>query len=895
MRLHSRSVKSILCLCFVGGIGVASVFGDVGAVATPLPGSQGTDTSLAATDSQVTVKGRGPYADLAITVNQTKNLTSQATSITWTGGTPTVPGPGRFGNQYLQIMQCWGDDDGSNPDNPGPPPEQCEQGAVAGIYGGLPGGLYPAGFTLSRVVSRSDWANFNPTVGHLDTRTTNVWLPFRSVGGTVVDVQSDPNFNPSVVGGNFWLNPYFNIITTNEIAGAVTGPNGEGAELFQVLTGVQSSGLGCGQRSQPVPGGAAKVPQCWIVVVPRGSAADENVGTPFATNASQFGVATSPLAPSAWQHRIAIPIEFNPVDSPCSLAKEERRIVGSELALPAVANWQPALCTGAGLPPYSYAPVSDASARQQLAAHAPGGPGMIAVSRPLAAESISATNPVVYSPLSASGLVVGFNVERNPNLQAPPAELQLEGVRVADMNLTPRLVAKLLTQSYTQQVSIVEPPKYPWLATNPAHLGLDPEFIKFNPEFSLLQIADGRTFSGLQLPAGNSDAAQQVWEWLLADPEASAWLSGVPDEWGMTVNPVYSTTTAANPTGIAFGDPIPNSFPKSDPYCFQAAPFGPGNSIVPSLLCGTDWMPYKNGLAESAFVSRVAFDGAKIVQNPFAQTQNEVWTKDIPQFLGRRSMLSLTDTPSAAQYGLQVARLSRAGDNTDNRAFVAPDSAGIAAGVESMVPRDVPSVREPTPTAVAPGAYPLSTMTYVATMPLTLDTKARSDYAAFIEYATGAGQVPGLELGQLPRGYAPLSQSLKTQALGAAALVRNLVAAPAGPDPQTTVPTTTRPRPQRPSSTLPSVPDTTPTTVVVETPTTTTAPGDPADVPKPTTPSVVTPIVGLAGSRFAVPGLAVMALGSALGVLEITKRPRRKLTPDPEPEQDADTDEPGDN
>ncbi len=894
MKLHSRSVKSILCLCFVGGIAVASVFGDVGAVATPVPGSQGVDTSLPATDSQVTVKGSGPYADLAITVNQTKNLTSQATSITWTGATPTVSGPGRFGSQYLQIMQCWGDDDGTNPNNPGPPPEQCEQGAVAGTYGGLPGGLYPAGFTLSRVISRSDWANFNPAVGHLDTRTTNVWLPFRSVGGTVVDVQSDPKFNPSVVGGNFWLNPYFNIITTNEIAGAVTGPNGKGAELFQVLTGVQSSGLGCGQRSQPVPGGAAKVPQCWIVVVPRGNAADENVGTPFETNAEQFGVATSPLAPSAWQHRIAIPIEFNPVDSPCSLAKEERRIVGSELALPAVGSWQPALCTGAGLPPYSYAPVSDSSARQQLAAHAPGGPGMIAVSRPLAAESISATNPVVYSPLSASGLVIGFNVERNPNLQAPPEELQLAGVRIADMNLTPRLVAKLLTQSYTQQVSILEAPKYPWLATNPAHLGLDPYFIKFNPEFGLLQIADGRTFSGLQLPAGNSDAAQQVWEWLLADPEASAWLSGVPDEWGMTVNPVYNTTAAANPTGLAFGDPIPNSFPKSDPYCFQAAPFGPNNSILPSQLCGTDWMPYKNGFAESAFVSRVAFDGAKIVQNPFAQTQNEVWTKDIPQFLGRRSMLSLTDTPSAAQYGLQVARLSRAGDNGDNRAFVAPDSAGIAAGIDSMVPKDVPAVREPAPTAVAPGAYPLATMTYVATMPLTLDAKARSDYAAFIEYATGAGQVPGLDLGQLPRGYAPLSESLKAQALGAAALVRNLVAAPAETEPATTVPTTTRPRPQRPPSTVPSVPDTTPTTVVVET-TTTTAPVDPADVPKPTTPSVVTPIVDLAGSRFAVPGLAVMALGSALGVLEITKRPRRKLTPDPEPEQDADTDEPEDN
>ena len=282
-----------------------------------VPGSQGTDTSLPATDSAVTVHGRDGFADLAITVNQTQHLTNQAVSITWTGGAPTISGPGRFGSRYLQIMQCWGDDDGTVPSNPGPPPEQCEQGAVAGTYGGLPGGLYPGGFALSRVISRSDWANFNAGVGHLDTRTTNVWLPFRGVDGSVVEAQTDPTFNPAVVGGNFWLNPYYNLTTSNEIAGGVTGPDGKGAELFQVLTGVQSSGLGCGQKVQPVTGGK-KVPKCWIVVVPRGTAADENLGTPYADNAAQFGVATSPVSPTAWQHRIAIPLDFNPVDSPCA-------------------------------------------------------------------------------------------------------------------------------------------------------------------------------------------------------------------------------------------------------------------------------------------------------------------------------------------------------------------------------------------------------------------------------------------------------------------------------------------------------------------------------------------------------------------------------------------------
>ena len=81
--------------------------------ADSVAGSQGTDTSLPVTDSQVTVAGRGAFASLKLTVNQTKNLTNQAVSITWQGGAPTIQGPGRFACNFLQIFQCWGDDDGS--------------------------------------------------------------------------------------------------------------------------------------------------------------------------------------------------------------------------------------------------------------------------------------------------------------------------------------------------------------------------------------------------------------------------------------------------------------------------------------------------------------------------------------------------------------------------------------------------------------------------------------------------------------------------------------------------------------------------------------------------------------------------------------------------------------
>ena len=900
------------------------------AAADSVAGSQGVDTSLPPTDSQVTVRGRDAFSTLAVTVNQTASLTNQAVSITWSGGTPTRSGPGRFGAHYLQIMQCWGDDDGTVPGNPGPPPEQCEQGAVTGTYGGLSDSPYPAGFATTRIISRSDWPNYSPTVGYLDTRTTNVYLPFRAVDGTTINNPTDPTFIPAEGGGNFWLNPYFSIVTTNEVAGAVTGPDSQGAELFQVLNGVQSSGLGCGQKIQPVTGGGTKIPKCWIVVVPRGSAVNEDAGTPYAGQADQSGVVTSPVSPSAWQHRIAIPIDFNPVDSPCALGADERRIAGTQLASPAISSWQPVLCSTDGLPPYSYVPVSDSSARQQLLSGQSGAPGMVVISKPESADAVDPAKPVVYAPLSVSGLTIGFNIERNPTNDAPVDEQQLTGVRVADLQLTPRLVAKLLTQSYTEAVSINSDPGYTWTGRNPTHLGKDPDFLRFNPEFAQLQIQDGRTFSGLQLPAGNSDAAQQVWEWVLADPEASAWLAGQPDDWGMVVNPVYATDAAKNSTGIAFGDPLPNSFPKADPYCYQAPRRGRNNSIIPAPLCGTDWMPYRGSLAQAAQITRTAADTAKIAENPFALTSSDVWKRDTPQYVGRRDMLALTDTPSAALFGVQTAKLSRAGDDGATRTFIAPDTAGLIAGVDSMAPRSEPTVLEPTPTASAPAGYPLTTLSYAAISPLALDEQARAEYAAFLRYAVTEGQVPGVQFGQLPRGYAPLPDALVQRAAQTIVDVVTMTApvtptttvpttAPPTTSPETTAaptttgviasspnttaastpaaipttatpttvrrvnPTTAAPTPSAPAAIVPSSVDTVATTTPVETTpaaaaattVAATAVVDQADTPVSSTPAVITPIVNLARSRYAVPGLGVMAVGSALVALEITKRPRR--------------------
>lgn len=877
MRRDRRS-RRIGALMALAGVGLAALAPSPGATEdAPTPGSAGIDTSLPATDSQVVINGRDEYAGLEITVNQTKDLVNQAVSITWKGAAPTTSGAARFAEHYLQIMQCWGDDDGSVAANPGPPPTQCVAGASDAVYGGRNLGVFPGGgYTLERIISRNDFANFDPTVGVMDERSKEVWMPFHAVDGTVINSHLDRSFNPSVVGGNYWLNPYFNAITTNEIAGGRTGANGQGAELMEITTGLESSGLGCGTKSQKVAGGDAKVPKCWLVVVPRGSAADENEGTPFSADK---GVFTSPLAPAAWKHRIAIPLEFTPLDSSCDLAAEQRRISGNEMPVPAISSWQQELCTTPGLPPYAYGTVGDAAARQQLASSLPGGPGMVVVSRPLESDALDPSNPVLYAPLTVSSTVIGFNIERRPRAGVDPAEENLRSVRVAELNLTPRLVAKLLTQSYKHQTAIAgSDPGYDWVKGNPQQLTSDPDFLRFNPEFKLLE-NNGKNLGGLVMPSRDSDAAQHLWSWVFADPEARAWLEGEPDEFGMKVNPVYSSDADSNPSGSAFGNPIPEQFPKSDPYCYRAPNQGPAADIVPPPLCGTDWLPYTQSLRDSARLTRAADDGAKTFLDTLAPSSDKSWKSEGPQTIGSRSIMSLTDSASAFQYGLQTARLSRAGDDGVDRKFIAPDVGGMAAGVAAMQAAEGSTVLESVPTTDAPNAYPLTEITYAAITPLVLEAQDRADYAAFLDYAGGGGQVPGRGLGQLPPGYAPLSEQLRAETLAVAKQVREL--SPPTEEAEET-----------PNTPGPSSGDSTPLFDATSFPSSSTASLSPAaqqelaadfgsvtpvETPaaSPAASKLMTPILKLAGSRFVLPALAGVALFSGLGTVEITKRPRR--------------------
>jgi hypothetical protein len=243
-------------------------------------------------------------------------------------------------------------------------------------------------------------------------------------------------------------------------------------------------------------------------------------------------------------------------------------------------------------------------------------------------------------------------------------------------------------------------------------------------------------------------------------------------------------------------------------------------------------------------------------------------------------MLSLTDTASAAAYGLQSAKLSRAGDNSPDRTFIAPDAGGLTAGIEGMRPGADPSVLEADPSADAPLGYPLTALTYAMIRPLTLDVDARSDYASFIDYAVSGGQVSGLEPGQLPRGFATLPEELRDQAKASAVTIRDLQPPPGAAPVAPAAPASPSPAPSSSSGGASSVPSSGSRTSVTTTPTAAAAPPAPpvaavAVGPEGESSTLLTPVLALARNRFVIPVLAGVALLSALAALEISKRPRR--------------------
>ncbi|MGI9197878.1 MAG: hypothetical protein ACR2KE_10500, partial [Candidatus Nanopelagicales bacterium] len=422
-------------LCGALGLSLLAASAVLGLTATAGASEVGADGTVHVrdTDSAVTKSGEGQFTDLTVTVSQTTGLVNQVIRVSWTGGAPTKPEFGNLGTDYLQIMECWG---GTKDD--GPPREKCQYGGQRAWNGGQ--NTNSRQLTTTGVTDPAEEANPEWEVDGL------AYVPFESwTGKTTTGPKSE----------------FFDRYTSNEVNHARTRPDGTGEEYFEVQTGVESPGLGCGQVKD------GETPLCWLVVVPRGST--EVDGSVRGTTTGD-PLDTSPLSASNWKNRIVFPLDFQPIGTACPIGRDEIPLLGTDRIAEAISRWQPALCAG-GDGNFSYVVLSDEAARQKSQSDAPD---LTFVERGLLPDAVSPQHPVVYAPIALSGVTISFNLESQSSSLAPDDVRRRDGERLTGVKLNQRLVAKLLTQTYRYDAA----PDPKRVAGNPWDLSSDPEFLE---------------------------------------------------------------------------------------------------------------------------------------------------------------------------------------------------------------------------------------------------------------------------------------------------------------------------------------------------------------------------------------------------------------------------------
>ena len=732
---------------------------------TPIANADGSMTiSWLDTVRDETAPNYSLFAGLEVTVSQVQDLTYQAVNVGWTGGVETSPQ--QLAANYLQIMQCW--DDGSGTADR----TNCQFGAATGPTVALLG---------SNAMTRSlgyegedplqDYTgifDISPPLGEFEHVYS---VPFETAPSTrYPDGESTHD-----------IELFFGPTSTNEISGARTTADGSGEISFEIQTAVEAPHLGCGAEQAD-----GEIRQCWLVVVPRGEVTADGQNYQDGVNGRLGG---SPLSQSNWDNRIEFPLGFRSVESNCKIGASETRTTGNEMVATAFGSWQSAMCKRSNV--FGFSMIGDSESRRNIVSATAGAARLAFLDNPLNATE-AAGSTLTYAPAVKSALTIAFNI--NYTIKGGfPLEYK-EGQQVTDMTLNPRLVAKLLTQSYQDDVPGGE--LLPYLSTNAVNLRLDPEFLELNPEFE--EFVESAEPAGLMVPIGNEDVFAQVWKWIKADANANAFLSGTADEWGMVVNPNYQTLDINNDSTI-------NSFPKADLATYRES------ESIPEPGFGTfELRPYVADLHDGGVRAFRGDSGTKVFWD--VSRSPAAFVSGGTQDLGRRFMLTITDLATAQRLGLSTAKLIN-----PNGEAVEATTESINSAISEFVKSKPSGVKVSTAALTKDESYPLATMTYAAVDVCRASIAELKSYSAFLEFISGKGQTIGNGVGEIPSGYAPLDKAQKAAVKRAVKVISIEVADPVCAEHLETTTTTT----EVPVTTVTTDDDETPGTEVAVVPTVT--------------------------------------------------------------------------
>ena len=515
---------------------------------------------------------------------------------------------------------------------------------------------------------------------------------------------------------------------------ATTARNGTGELDIQILTVAENQFLGCGVRHR-----------CSLAIVPAqggntlsspADCRDHSIDT-GGTDLGQFAF-SSQTGSCSWKQRIVVPLSFAPAPTNCTIKKADFAAIGSPMLLRAMDQWRAGLCASSSPLALTF---NSAITEPEAIADLPSGLGDIALTTRPSSTKLASSKTYTYAPVAISAVAVAYWVD-NP----------VTGQPVRTLKLDPRLVAKLVTQSYNFENEGCghgkPPPKIGCdgaVDGNPFNLFDDPEFKRLNPKVQA-PAGNGAAFQVPTVESGHSDMTWEITRWMSVNKAADGFVQGQFDPWGMHVNTDY--------LGLKY--PL-DSFTGQDSYPVIAHKYSPvfPLNMVASYQAqnwdpGTDW----------------------------EKDQFGNFPRDPIEVPGERALFAILDEGDAAAFRFPVARLR---NHTGH--YVAPSARSMAAALPSLITSPNHITQRVDYKKQTAGAYPLTMVIYAMVPTSGVKPAKAAAIARFLDFVAGPGQVPGVQPGDLAPGYLPLTAKMRAQTLSAATMVANQAGNKASPSP----------------------------------------------------------------------------------------------------------------
>ena len=775
-------VATGLCFGAGGGVGAAKVSPagyaqplDASASASPSPSSSAAPSTEG--DSICTPVGagltcKGTYggdnaydptvattqqvaAPPTVTVSQTTNLTHQVVNVSWADFTPSyrtslVSSGEDFFND-VTVMEC--------------------KGAV--VDGKPTGPDYDGAYGTASAPNDC----YNVTANGAVYGPANMVDTYTSTGG--IDVQS---YQPSTLSCS--------------MPGAGT-TCGTGSAQFEIETKLQNSFLGCDDTSP-----------CYLVVMPNWGGDDgSNAGSgtqpvdPFQDMTytancgdhefdgggpfgSGFGTQFINDTSCTWNDRFVIPLSFAPTPTQyCPNNDYQFYADGSPELEQAMQQWLPAWCTAKPAVDFDFnSGVDEYTARSEFLSGSAAGSAsadIALVTDPASSALTSGSSrKFTYAPIANTGIAIAYYLDDTAT-----------GQPVTNLKLDARLVAKLLTNSYSYSFGVCAQGQTaqsqtcdPAVAGNPTSILHDPEFYQLNPEYTAADFHDPTGVGDDTEPlviAGDSDMTYELTRWIESDADAASFLAGQPDPWGMHVNTYFKTGETYPISDYVKLDP---GFSQTEAQALLAG--SPSNvqtmQATWNPITGQDnvdldmlaWQP--TGLTFDEPCVSGACDGNS-GPSVYGQEHNDAET------IGARTMFAVVDTGDSGAYEFPTAQLVNSAGNAEG-----PTTEAMTAALDSMKTNPDKITQYQDFSSTSPNAYPLTEVQY-AMVPTcgVSSTKARA-ISDFLTDAT-TSQLFGTSTGELPAfgGYLSLTAAQQAQTLGAAQQVTSQTCT--SPPPDTTV------------------------------------------------------------------------------------------------------------